>query len=91
LLGGNGKDSIFGEAGNDRLLGGAQDDSLFGGADSDTLLGEDGRDALYGFTGQKTKGTLQTDGAPDTLNGGNNPKDFCYEPEGTKTNCELPK
>lgn len=60
LSGGDGADTIYGQAGNDTLAGdagadlldgGDGNDSLNGGADSDTLIGNAGDDTLQGGAG----------------------------------------
>jgi Ca2+-binding RTX toxin-like protein len=48
LLGGEGRDRIWGDAGNDILNGGGDNDKLFGGAGADILTGGFGADTLSG-------------------------------------------
>jgi hypothetical protein len=49
--GGNGKDTIEGNAGNDTLSGGNGNDDLFGGSGNDILEGGNGKDNLFGEGG----------------------------------------
>lgn len=51
LSGGNGIDTLNGEAGKDILSGGNGNDILNGGAGGDTLKGDNGNDTLIGGTG----------------------------------------
>lgn len=51
FIGGNGNDSLSGEAGEDILSGGNGSDTLDGGAGSDLLLGGNGNDTLDGSAG----------------------------------------
>ncbi|OZB18880.1 MAG: hypothetical protein B7X55_04290 [Rhodobacterales bacterium 34-62-10] len=51
LIGGDGNDTIHGEAGADSLAGGAAEDQLFGGTGDDTLNGDAGNDLLNGGVG----------------------------------------
>ncbi len=57
--GGNGQDTLTGNAGNDSLNGGNGEDTLIGNAGNDTLIGGNGTDLLLGNAGD------------DLLNGGN--------------------
>lgn len=58
-LTGNAKvDLLYGDAGDDTLNGAAGNDTIYGGGDNDTLNGDAGDDKLYGDAGN------------DTLNGG---------------------
>jgi Ca2+-binding RTX toxin-like protein len=79
LIGGRGKDILWGLGGNDcldggarpdRLLGGYGNDLLAGGTGADTLLGSFGNDVLGGGSGADT--LLGGDG-DDLLNGGTGP------------------
>ncbi len=65
--GGDGSDSLAGQAGNDTLFGGNGDDHLGGGTGNDTLSGWEGDDALAGRYGA------------DTLTGGGGGDRFVYE------------
>ena len=49
--GGDGNDTLTGDAANDTLVGMAGDDSLDGGAGNDSLAGGDGNDTLTGDSG----------------------------------------
>ena len=51
LLGGDGKDTINGQAGNDTIDGGDGADSITGGTGDDSLIGEDGNDTITGDAG----------------------------------------
>ncbi len=53
-VGGNGIDTLTGNAGPDYLDGGNGNDTLLGGAGNDTLLGDLGDDLLVGGTGADT-------------------------------------
>ncbi|MGB5636523.1 MAG: hypothetical protein WBM86_27600, partial [Waterburya sp.] len=59
LEGGNGKDTLTGEAGDDTISGGNGKDELFGLAGDDIISGDNGSDLLNGGLGN------------DTLSGGN--------------------
>lgn len=52
LSGGDGDDSILGNAGDDLLDGGYGDDSLWGGDGADVLWGGDGVDTMFGEAGE---------------------------------------
>jgi hypothetical protein len=66
--GGNGKDTLTGNAGNDYLYGGNSQDELYGGAGKDTLIGDNGTDLLIGGDGNDW---LIGGNGSDTLTGGN--------------------
>jgi VCBS repeat-containing protein len=66
LNGGNGADTLKGEAGADVLNGGNAADVLYGGEGSDTLNGDNGADRLYGGAGS------------DVLAGGNGADVFVW-------------
>ncbi len=51
VLGGNGADSLFGDAASNQLTGGDGADTLDGATGHDTLLGGDGSDVLLGADG----------------------------------------
>jgi serralysin len=51
LWGGNGKDTLTGDAGNDKIVGKNGNDSLFGLAGNDKLVGGNGNDKLTGGAG----------------------------------------
>lgn len=51
LSGGDGKDTLYGQAGTDVLMGGRGDDRLYGGTGVDILLGGEGADILSGGVG----------------------------------------
>ena len=65
IEGTSGNDSLAGTEGNDTIHGFAGDDSLDGREGSDRLIGGEGNDTLY-----SSSGTMNGDGAPDTLDGG---------------------
>jgi Ca2+-binding RTX toxin-like protein len=74
LNGGNGNDSLIGNAGNDTLIGGNGTDFLVGSAGNDLLNGGNGSDTLRGGLGN------------DTLIGGLGPDVFVFASgEGTDT------
>ncbi|MBP2230456.1 Ca2+-binding RTX toxin-like protein [Azospirillum agricola] len=50
-IGGDGNDTLFGDAGANRLAGGGGDDTLVGGDGNDTLIGGAGSDLLTGGAG----------------------------------------
>jgi len=54
ILGGSGKDRLYGEGGDDMLEGGTGDDRLYGGEGDDVLEGGAGRDLLTGGRGDDT-------------------------------------
>jgi len=85
LSGGDGNDSLYGEAGEDRLYGGTGNDlldggdgndGLTGGTGNDNLNGGDGNDGLTGGTGNDSlsgsvgNDNLQGGAGNDTLDGG---------------------
>ncbi|WP_267874090.1 DUF4214 domain-containing protein [Massilia soli] len=51
LYGGDGDDSLYGNAGRDALFGGSGDDRIFGGTGNDELRGDAGNDLLDGGDG----------------------------------------
>ena len=51
IIGGSGKDTLYGMAGNDSILGGKGNDKLYGGAGNDILIGGKGNDSLWGNAG----------------------------------------
>ncbi len=53
-LGGDGRDSIYGDASADIAFGGNDQDLIFGGGGDDSLSGDDGGDTLDGGTGSDT-------------------------------------
>jgi hypothetical protein len=65
--GGNGNDTLTGNAGNDSLNGGNGEDTLIGNAGNDTLMGGNGTDLLLGNAGDDL---LYGDNGSDTLRGG---------------------
>ena len=65
--GGDGRDTLYGDAGRDHLSGGAGNDTLYGWGGNDTLVGGDGRDKLYGNDGYDR---LSGNGGGDWLNAG---------------------
>lgn len=67
LIGGDGKDFLFGKGGDDILLGGAGNDSLFGGSGDDLLDGGSGNDFLSGGSGNDW---LNGGSCDDILDGG---------------------
>jgi Ca2+-binding RTX toxin-like protein len=73
--GGDGNDTLTGNAQANTLSGGAGDDSLAGGSGNDTLNGGSGADSLDGGSGDDTLGggdgadSLTTGPGADTLNG----------------------
>ena len=75
-IGGDGDDTLTGNAAANLLYGGRGNDTLFGGAGSDTLSGGDGDDTLVGnadiFASEA-----------DTLNGGNGNDTILGEPTDT--------
>ncbi|MEG4217753.1 FG-GAP-like repeat-containing protein [Microcoleus sp. Pol14C6] len=66
-MGGNGNDTLTGNAGNDSLNGGNGNDTLTGNAGNDTLIGGNGTDLLFGNAGNDV---LNGDNGEDTLRGG---------------------
>lgn len=84
VTGGGGDDTIEGGDGNDFLRGRGDDDLIFGGNGNDGLRGDDGNDELHVGTGRDrafggngddllvtTIESRVSNGAPDTLSGGN--------------------
>ena len=67
LLGGNGDDTIVGQAGHDELGGGQGDDTLHGGVGNDQLTGGPDADLLVGDIGTDL---LFGNEGPDSLDGG---------------------
>ena len=65
LIGGQGNDTLVGEAGIDRLRGGLGNDLAIGGVSIDSINGEGGNDTLFGGDGTDT---LVGDGS-DTISG----------------------
>jgi Ca2+-binding RTX toxin-like protein len=65
--GGNGPDTLTGNAGNDILIGGNGRDTLVGNAGNDTLIGGNGTDLFFGNAGDDL---LNGDNGDDTLTGG---------------------
>ena len=51
IVGGSGKDKLYGQAGNDSILGGDGADTLSGGKGNDKLYGQNGNDSLVGGDG----------------------------------------
>ncbi len=70
-------EDVVGGDGNDSLTGNAEDNTLDGGAGKDTLVGGDGQDSLLGgvgldsLVGGEGLDTLMGDAGDDTLAGGN--------------------
>ncbi|MBQ3337297.1 MAG: alpha/beta hydrolase [Selenomonadaceae bacterium] len=77
ILGGSGKDSLYGGAGADTLLGGKGDDKLYGGAGNDTLDGGDGNDRLLGGKGNDT--LYGSDGSDTFVYTANTGKDYIMD------------
>lgn len=69
IVGGAGKDTLWGGIGNDKLLGNGGNDSLYGGDGKDTLDGGKGDDVLLGGTNHDSLYGLVGN---DTLSGDNN-------------------
>jgi Ca2+-binding RTX toxin-like protein len=67
IIGGNGDDTLIGNAGPNYLVGGTGNDVIKGGAGEDFLYGSTGNDALDGQAGQDF---LEGDSGDDTLTGG---------------------
>jgi Ca2+-binding RTX toxin-like protein len=65
--GGNGPDTLTGNAGNDILIGGNGEDTLIGNAGNDTLIGGNATDLLLGNAGDDL---LSGGNGADTLRGG---------------------
>jgi hypothetical protein len=65
--GGNGNDTLTGNAGNDILIGGNGQDTLIGNDGNDTLIGGNGTDLLLGNAGDDL---LYGGNGEDTLRGG---------------------
>jgi large repetitive protein len=70
VLGGAGRDIIYGGNGADVLSGGAGDDIVYGGNGKDTLYGGAGNDILYGGNGSDV---LIGGAGSDRIYGGNGP------------------
>jgi Ca2+-binding RTX toxin-like protein len=94
--GGNGQDTLIGNAGNDYLDGSNGNDALYGGAGNDTLLGGNGDDLLVGETGNDSlngglgNDTLRGGLGNDTLTGGSGSDVFVFAPgDGTDTITDL--
>ncbi|WP_300018826.1 Hint domain-containing protein [uncultured Roseobacter sp.] len=84
LSGGDGEDTIFGEAGDDTLSGGDDNDTLSGGAGDDEISGDAGDDLLSGgeeggrdtLSGGDDRDTFVDVGAGDQIDGGDGGDDF---------------
>jgi Ca2+-binding RTX toxin-like protein len=77
--GGEGNDTLIGDAANDCLSGDKGDDILKGYGGNDTLCGGSGYDMLYGMSGNDTlDGGI--DGTRDYLSGGTGADRFRREP-----------
>jgi Ca2+-binding RTX toxin-like protein len=48
LIGGSGRNDIYGGSGDDTITGGSDRDDLFGGDGDDVIIGGDGNDNIYG-------------------------------------------
>ncbi|WP_340588075.1 CAP domain-containing protein [Erythrobacter alti] len=76
LYGGDDDDALQGKAGSDDLFGGDGNDVLYGGGGADFLYGDGGIDRLHGGSGSDVlfggdgDDTLYGDGNNDTLDGG---------------------
>ena len=78
ILGGSGKDFLYGDAGNDSLTGGSGNDDLHGGDGNDSLTGGSGNDDLHGgndndyFTASSGNDRIWGDDGQDwfAMNGG---------------------
>jgi hypothetical protein len=77
LIGGAGRDWLFGRAGDDRLEGGGRQDWLFGGRGDDHLFGDAGRDRLSGGRGDDD---LVGGTGKDKVFGGRGNDTFVYRP-----------
>jgi subtilisin-like proprotein convertase family protein len=84
-IAGNAADNIFGGGrGNDVLFGGLGNDTLVGGAGNDNLIGSEGNDYLLGglgvdlLMGDNGNDMLQGDAGADTLTGGAGADRFLY-------------
>ena len=75
ILGGAGKDSIYGTKGNDYIDGGGNHDKLYGGEGDDEINGGTANDLLDGGAGDDT---LWGGVGNDTLTGGNGADTFIY-------------
>jgi len=83
LIGGDGRDHLYGMAGDDTLIGGEGGDYLEGGTGDDSLQGDDGSDTLVGGIGDDT---LDGGSGNDTLQGGVGADTYIIEAEaGTDT------
>ena len=84
LSGGEGEDTLFGEAGDDTLSGGDDNDTLFGGAGDDEISGDAGDDLLSGgedggrdsLSGGDDRDRFIDVGAGDSIDGGDGGDDF---------------
>ncbi len=54
IVGGNGKDKLYGLEGEDSLLGGKGNDTIWGGEGDDTIIGGLGNDSLWDNEGSNT-------------------------------------
>jgi Ca2+-binding RTX toxin-like protein len=93
-------DFLFGQRGNDRLSGGEAGDYVWGGTGDDVVRGGPGYDSLWAGAGADVLGggvdndrlhAAADDGAPDTLNCGENPGDrdrAVLRPGDTAIDCE---
>lgn len=84
-IAGNAADNIFGSGrGNDVLFGGLGNDTLVGGAGNDNVIGSEGNDYLLGglgvdlLTGENGNDTLHGDFDADILTGGAGADRFLY-------------
>ncbi len=85
LIGGNGRDDLFGSASDETLTGGNGDDTARAGSGSDALYGGNGSDRLDGgagndrLFGENCGDTLTGGGGDDTLSGGNGGDIFIFD------------
>jgi Ca2+-binding RTX toxin-like protein len=84
LMGGLGRDRLYGNTEDDTLYGGAQDDMLSGGDQQDELYGESGKDTLCGglgndlLDGGTDNDTLTGGEQDDTMTGGMGADKFVF-------------
>ena len=96
--GGDGNDTIAGNADDDQLRGGNGADSLSGGDGDDRILGDDGDDTMAGGAGNDVlvwnpgddSDVMDGDGGSDDveLNGGNGPEQFRATQNGARVTFE---
>ena len=84
-----GFDDIWGGDGNDTLTGDANDNAIDGGPGDDTIAGGDGTDTLTGWTGDDTFDEGDAENGDDTIDGGLGVDSVDYSARTTDTIVDL--